>query len=759
MANKKRRKEVESLPELVSKGERLEALINLGNSLREAERRDLVHFNDFLYQTSGEPELALRDIFQYFHDMVHYFVPEGTDEYERTEESIGFMNFDFRRLFVQECDDPFFADRLFANRFMRLIREFNKGIKNNHIYLFEGPPGSGKSTFLNNLLLKLEAYNKSNDGVMFRSLWRIDIQKLGGISIPEIYDNEEVNGRNIPLAHKRYLEIMCPSGDHPILMIPKDFRLRFLKELIPSRSFIRKLQESKEYRWVLTDNPCSICNSIYNTLLDKLGDPLEVYKMLYARKSAFDRQFGIGISVFNPGDDHIKKPITDISLQNIVNNIFTTDKVKYVYSHLANTNNGVYALMDIKDNNVQRLVALHGIISDGIHKVDMVEEKIRSLFVGLVNPEDKKHYEGMKSFQDRIITINIPYILDYETEVSIYRNKFGCDIDKKFLPGVLENFAKIIISSRLEKHSDIIESWIKDKSRYAKYLDKDSLLLKMELYKGIIPDWLSEEDIRNFTKVVRKGLIMESEDEGRKGISGRQSLSIFNTFLDRNVSSDKLITMDMVKSYFITVDDYEVLVPENFIDALVDMYDYDVLQEVKESIYYFSEKQISRDIMNYIFAINFESGATERCYYTGDVIEINEDYFKNFEALFLGTVSKVEERHAFRKEVHNEYVTHTLPYEINVMKIDIKKTKQFLTLFEKYTKNLKENALSAFSENENFRRAINDYDTQGFNNYDEVIKRTVIRLINKLTTKFNYNTIGAKQVCLYVVDKKLDKKY
>jgi CheY-like chemotaxis protein len=42
-----------------------------------------------------------------------------------------------------------------------------------------------------------------------------------------------------------------------------------------------------------------------------------------------------------------------------------------------------------------------------------------------INPEDKKHYEDMQSFRDRIITVKIPYVLDYNTECKILKNKFG----------------------------------------------------------------------------------------------------------------------------------------------------------------------------------------------------------------------------------------------------------------------------------------------------------------------------------------------
>ncbi len=756
MAKKKIRKTVD-LSELESRGKKLEALITLSNSMRDTEKREYVHFNDFLHMASEEPNLIFRDIFQYFHDMLHYYVPDGTDEYGNTENTIGFVNYDFSKLFIDGCDDPFFADRLFGNRLMNLVEGFKKGIQNNHIYLFEGPPGSGKSTFLNNLLQKLEVYNRTKEGIFYKTIWRLEIKKFN-----ELQFNEKLNlhiDKNENDA-KKFIDIACPSNDHPILQIPKEYRKDFLEELIPDKAFRKKLFTSKEYRWVLKDKPCSICSSIYNILLEKLGEPLEVFNMLHARNINYERQFGRGISVFNPGDEHFVTPIKEPTLQNLLNNLLKSDEVRYVYSNLANTNNGVFALMDIKENNIKRLVSLHGIISDGVHKVEMVEERIKSMFVGLVNPEDKVHYEKVKSFQDRIFHINIPYVLDYETEVSIYLNKFGDSIKKKFLPRVLENFGKIIVSSRMEPDSPAINNWIKDIDTYRKYLDENRLLLKMELYKGIIPEWLSEEDVKGFSKEVRKDLIEESEKEGKKGVSGRQSISIFNMFFTKYADDDdKLITMDMLKSFFEENEKLNELVPDQFIDSLVDMYDYNVLQELKESIYYYSEKQIKRDILNYLFAINFEPGATENSAYTGDKIEITEEYFKNFEALLLGTLSTSEERKEFRKEIHNEYITYTVSYEIKLLKKEIHETKLFATLFEKYTRNLKENALTSYSQNDNFRRALIDFSTSVYNSYDSQVKTTISRMLTNLKCKFNYTTEGARQMALYVIDKKLDKKY
>lgn len=771
MAKKNKETKAEDYEAVQEKARRLDALINVIENIKDKDTRTLYNFDDFLDLVAKEPTLVLRDIFQLFHDLVNFYISEGIDEYGKSEESIGFLKYDSSKLFVENCDDPFFADRLFANRFMQLIRGFRKGIPNNRIYLFEGPAGSGKSTFLNNLLLKLESYTKLPQGVMYETVWRLDVDKIGGINnLQKKLSTEKLSEEQLdivlkslietPSINKKYYDIPCPNHDNPILQIPKIYRKDFLNAVIKDKKIKEQLFQSKEYYWVMKTNTCSICSSIFNALLDIVDDPQKIYKMVYARKVSYNRQFGKGISIFNPGDSPIKDPIQSPTIQKIINELLKTDEVKYIYSDLANTNNGVYALMDIKEQNIVRLKELHGIISDGVHKIGQIEEHIKSLFVGLINPEDRVNYENIKSFQDRVITVNIPYILDYNTEVSIYKNKFGREIIEKFLPRVLQNFAKIIISTRLDADSFALKKWIERPGKYSKYVDENLLLLKMEIYTGSIPTWLSEEDLRNFTKNVRKQIIEDSELEGNKGISGRQSLNIFNELITSYAKNDKLITMDILKTFFYQdMEEYTDQIPEGFIESLEDMYDYEVLQEIKESIYYYNEKQITRDILNYLSSINYDIGATEKSTYTGDTIEITEEYFKNFEAMFLGATSSVNEREAFRNDIQTEYISSTLSKEINIEKKIITQTTQFKSIFDKYTRNLKENALAPYIENENFRRAILDYGKTPFNTYDARLKRDVTYLITNLISKYKYMNEGAKQVCLYAIDKKLSARY
>lgn len=770
------------------------AIQHLNNNMSELDQRSPIPFDEFLKVLAEQPFIVLRDVFQVFHDMIKTYIGEGVDEYPDDPESINFVKYDCNRLFVEGSDHPYFADRLFANRLINLVEALRRSTQQNKIYIFEGPPGCGKSTFLNNLLMRFEEFANKGDGSRFETVWRLDRKTLGGFIEHEAMPlleklsqllqmsaqdgnefvkgygpahqsqnhNESINDCAFPQLNGDYVEISCPSHDNPILMIPKPYRRSFFNDLFNNNEFKWKLFTDKEYEWVFRDNACTICSSLYQALLNKLKSPIEVHKMLYARPYRFNRRLGEGISVFNPGDKTMRQNILgNPMLQRQINALFkNSNQVNYVFSRYAKTNNGIYALMDIKSHNTDRLIELHNIISEGLHKVEDIEENVNSLFMALMNPEDKKNIQGFQSFSDRIEYIKIPYVLDLNTEVEIYRNIFGRHIDDSFLPRVLHNFARVVISSRLNIKSEALLEWIDDPNRYNLYCDENLQLLKMEIYTGHIPTWLTEEDRKRFTAKRRRKIIAESEAEGQKGFSGRDSIKIFNMFYSTYAKKDKLINMSMLCKFFDKIGkELNGSIPKGFLDSLIHMYNYTVLQKVKESLYYYNEEQISREIQNYLFAINFEKGSVETCKYTGEKLEITEGFFESIETHFLGANIDKERRLSFRKEAQKEYTSKTLTQEIMLDGKSIGETTLYKDMHERYVYNLKEKVLDPFLENENFRRAIKDYDTEAFKAYDKRIRGDVTFLMNNLCGKYGYTKQGSKEICIYVIDNDLAKNF
>ncbi len=752
------------------------AMQHLKKSAAELEKRAPISFDQFLKMVTAKPDAVLRNIFQIFYDMVKTYVEEEMDEYPDDPESINYVKYDCTRLFIEGSDHPFFADRLFANRLINHVKALQHGAQQNKIYIFDGPHGSGKSTFLNNLLRKFEEYTNTEKGMRYEVVWRInqDIidRKTGDetisilerlVQLQESQTDQQFKAIQNKTSHfnSGYIEVSCPCHDHPILMVPKSSRRAFLDELFGNEEFKRQLFTAKEYEWVFKDIPCTICSSIYEALLSELKDPEKVFSMIYARPYGFNRRLGKGISVFNPGDRPMKQIVfTNAIMQKQINRLFKdSNQVKYVFSRYSNTNNGIYALMDIKSHNIERLIELHNIISEGVHKVEDVEENINSLFLALMNPEDKKNIQDIQSFSDRIIYINIPYVMDINTEVEIYRNIFGKHIDESFLPRVLHNFARVIISSRMDIKSKALLEWIGDPDKYKLYCDKYLQLLKMEIYTGYIPDWLIEEDRKRLTAKRRRKIIAESKSEGAKGISGRDSIKIFNEFFSIYDKQNKPIDMLMLCKFFNARKNLKESIPDGFLDSLLHMYDYTVLQEVKESLYYYNEEQISKEIQNYIFAVNFEPGTVETCHFTGDLLDISIDFFEGFEKRILGSKSDKIRFLTLRQETQKEYTSKTLTQEIMISGLKLAETKLFNNLHERYVYNLKEKVLGPFLENENFRLAIKTYHTEEFKTHDKKIKNDITFMINNLVSKYHYTPNRAQAVCIYVVDNDLAKQF
>lgn len=730
-----------------------EALRFLETEIGKRETRVVLNFEEYSALIRREPNRVLRSIFQLFYDMVKSYVGDGVDEYPNDPESVGFIKYDCSKLLAEGADNPFFADRLFANRFIRQVESLRQGFQQNRMYVYDGPSGCGKSTFLNNLLHTFEAYTNTKEGQIFEMFWEID----EGLFLKDV-------------ENPRKLTISCPSHDYPILVIPKDYREGFLNKLWPDG--IPQILKEKDYEWLFKEEVCTICKSIFESSLEKLGSIGKVLDMVRARVYKFDRRVGEGISIFNPGDKFVWGApgamssgnhlfFTDQKTQEDLALIFGANAVKYVFSPLAKTNNGIYVLMDIKLHNEERLRELHNVISEGVHKVDGIEERINSFFLALMNPEDKKTLDSMESLKGRIKSNKIPFVLESAAEVNIYRSVLGQQVDKYFLPGVLGNFAKVIIASRMNKDSQPLKEWIPNFKEYEKYCDANGLLLRMSIFGGIIPDWLSDNDRKKFIATVRQALISDGENEGDHGFSGRISIDLFKEFFSRYGRKQNLICMDNVLDFFkyrISKDRRDEFLPKNFLipflTSLVDSYDYTVLNEVKDALFVHNKEQIKIDILNYLCAINYDPGSKIKCKDTNQELEVTLEFLKLMASRLGGEEITSGDALKFARDIQKKYVTIVARGGINITETEL-----YRDLFSDYVRNLTDNVLRPFVGNENFREAIKSFGKEEFDTFDTRLKEHVIQMIKNLINKFGYTEQGAKEICLYVLDKKLVEKF
>jgi len=243
-------------------------------------------------------------------------------------------------------------------------------------------------------------------------------------------------------------------------------------------------------------------------------------------------------------------------------------------------------------------------------------------------------------------------------------------------------------------------------------------------------------------------------------LSGRDSIKIFDQFYSKYAKEDRLIGMSDLCTFFNKLDDQpKKIIPQGFLSSLLRMYDYSILQQVKESLYYYNEDQIARDIKNYITAVTNELDSIVDCIFTKVEIHVTEVFLESIENRLLSENADKKRRDEIRNDVLKKFTTQTLSHEIMIEGKDITETRLFQSLYERYVHNLKKRVLEPFIDNDNFRRAIKDFDTEDYKAHDRRIRTDVKFLMDNLTKKFGYTQQGANEICIYVIDNNLANKF
>ena len=141
--------------------------------------------------------------------------------------------------------------------------------------------------------------------------------------------------------------------------------------------------------------------------------------------------------------------------------------------------------------------------------------------------------------------------------------------------------------------------------------------------------------------------------------------------------------MTTLRKFFSRNAQWKKMIPDGFLDALMQMYDYTITQEIKEALYYYNEEQIDHDLKNYIFALNFEEGEQVNCIYTGDRFTIGEEFFRPIEARLFADISDYTEVLAYRREFQKEYTSRTLTQELRLDGRKQHETRLYRSLYER----------------------------------------------------------------------------
>src|SRR5262245_51167713 len=214
----------------MSTGKAILAAIRQQLNLSDYRKKHWVgSFDEYLDIVCQHPEVT-RTAYQRLYDMI---LAHGTEEVYENKEKVTRYKF-FTEFASQHGDAIYGLDR----PIMHLVNAFKSAAKGygteRRVLLLHGPVGSSKSTIARLLKKGLEAYSRTDEGMLFSYAWK---------------------GEN-NAGHK------CPMHEEPLHLVPHELRPALLARLNDSR-------KGDGHEVTIQGEMCPFCRQMYNERLAK----------------------------------------------------------------------------------------------------------------------------------------------------------------------------------------------------------------------------------------------------------------------------------------------------------------------------------------------------------------------------------------------------------------------------------------------------------------------------------------------------------
>lgn len=449
---------------------------------------------------------------EYFGKIIEYPKTVRT-AHERLYDAITSHGFDKYRRYREEVihwrifDDPFDPDHRHAvygqnvdlalMRFVNVIRAAALRLGQEYrAYLLHGPIGTAKSTIAELLMKALEHYTHRPEGQLFAPYWVVEPNDEEGMEILGTITRKFERTRKD-----------CPIHEEPLRVLPHDIRAGVLYEL--NREVNKGRAEKDRVEITETGNSCPQCGDIFRRFMRRYDNNWRkvIEKHLVVRRLVLSKAQRVGIVVARPKSEK-DQDVTEFLGEHDFSKLgafgSTSDPRTFDFAgHYLQGNRGFFYWEEQLKFAISFLADLLGAAQE--HRVQpksFMEVDIDEVLLGSTNEHEYlklKEKDEMQALRDRIIKIDMPYILEVSNEEKIYRKFFGPNRrgGKHLAPHTVEVAAFWAMLTRV---SDPKSS----------NLDRRG---KVKLYDG--------QTVPGFNEDAVKELIVEAERDGQQGISPR----------------------------------------------------------------------------------------------------------------------------------------------------------------------------------------------------------------------------------------------
>jgi predicted Ser/Thr protein kinase len=507
----------------------MDRLEQIGKAVLEHfhKNRRLLSFDEYLLLVEEDPRRHARSAAQYLRDVFDHY---GTRPVRSPEGEVRrFQLFDAP---WDEGEGKLIGQEKAQNELYRIISNFSRQRRVDRFVLLHGPNGSSKSTITEMLARAMEHYSSLDQGVMYRFNWIFPTQAVSrgsGIGFGGKKAAEVTGAPPKSYAHLEDAEVdarlICELRDHPLLLIPRRIRVKFLEEQLAAHGVGDEFLLSD---YLLAGDLCTKCKLIYESLLNSYqGDYLRVLQHVQVERCYVSRRYREASARVEPQlavDAKTRQVTADRSLSALPTalqsiNLFEPD------GDLVQANRGVIDYSDLLKRPLEAFKYLLTTVEDGRVTLDDKNLFLDLIFVGSSNDAHLNAFmespEWM-SFKGRLELVRVPYLREYPAEREIYAMQVSqAQVGKHVAPHALATASLWGVLTRMhrpepEAHEEPLRGLV----------SKLTPIQKVELYaQGQVPEEVRGEEAKTLRAGIAKIWSETDSDvvyEGRTGASPRE---------------------------------------------------------------------------------------------------------------------------------------------------------------------------------------------------------------------------------------------
>jgi serine protein kinase len=580
---------------------------------RELESFQELHWTgtlqDYVELAVKDPRIS-RNAFQRLYDMV---LSHGTEEVVKHKERI--VRYRFFSDPLGGGHDAVFGLERPLQRLVNVVKAAACGYgAERRILLLHGPVGSAKSTIVRLLKRGLEQYSRSKEGALYTFQWKTGRPGPDG----EGWEN-------------------CPMHEEPLRLVPAGSRAPILEAMNAGLDAPYKIEVSGDL--------CPSCRMNYRLALERhAGDWSRMIEQdIRVRRLVLSEKDRVGIGTFQPKDEKNQDSTEltgDINYRKIAEYGSDSDPRAFNFDGEFNiSNRGIVEFIEVLKLDVAFLYDLLGASQEhSIKPKKFAQTDIDEVILGHTNEPEYRRLQSnelMEAFRDRTVKIDMPYNVELDDEVKIYRRDFGPGQvrSKHIAPHTLEMAAMWAVLTRIQEPKKA----------------QLSILQKLKLYNGRMLPGYTEDTIRELREEAA-GEAMTGispryvQDKVSNALVGDEGPRCINPFLAMNELDAGLVHHSLIAS-----DDMKKRYRELL--ALVKREYEDVIKNEVQRAISADEEAIGRLCANYIDNIKaYTQNEKVKNRYTGQQEEPDERLMRSIEQKIDIPESRKDD---FRREIMN----------------------------------------------------------------------------------------------------------